>query len=336
MEKDQPLTPQEVADNLRIAKNTVYELIKRGELRGYRVGNKFRVNAGDLEAYRARSEGRLPAGSVPAAVPAEPGLSLPGDRAVFQGPAGMPEPSGAPSALPPGFPGYILCGQDTLLDLLAWRLESHPEGCRVLRSYMGSYNGLHALYQGQVHAATAHLWDGRTGTYNLPFLPHILPGMAVTVVHLATRPVGFYVPRGNPAGLSSWDDLGRPGLVMANRERGSGIRVLTDQKLLAAGRDGTQIPGYQKSFPTHLAAALAVARGGADYALGTARAVTQAGNLDFIPLQEERYELVLPRSANDSRMVSVLREILVSADFRQELEGLGGYGLAELGKVVQP
>ena len=49
----------------------------------------------------------------------------------------------------------IICGQDMILDLLANRLNQCVEE-NVFRSYKGSYNGLYAMYQGEVNVATAH------------------------------------------------------------------------------------------------------------------------------------------------------------------------------------
>lgn len=305
---DQPLTPQEVADTLRIAKNTVYELVKRGELKAYKVGNKFRFNPRDVEAYKVG-----------------------GQSAVDPRPAMPPEP-----VAPSGGPGFILCGQDILLDVLAQRLEAHPRGARVFRSYLGSYNGLHALYQGLVHAASAHLWDGRTDRYNLPFLPYVLPGTPLVVVHLAVRTVGFYVPSGNPKGLRSWSDLGRTDLTLVNRERGSGMRVLLDERLRLQGIPTRQVPGYPRACTTHLAAAATVARGGGDYALGSEKACRQVNGIEFVPLQQERYELVFQREDLAQPIFQALLEVVQSPGFRLELDGLGGYGTAETGRIMEP
>jgi len=51
MREDASLTPEEVASALRIARNTVYELIKRGDLAAYRVGRKIRVDVREVENY---------------------------------------------------------------------------------------------------------------------------------------------------------------------------------------------------------------------------------------------------------------------------------------------
>ena len=56
MSTNSSLTPQEVADMLKIAKTTVYELIKRGDLNAYRIGNKMRIELDEIEDYKNRKK----------------------------------------------------------------------------------------------------------------------------------------------------------------------------------------------------------------------------------------------------------------------------------------
>lgn len=312
------LTAVEVADLLRIAKNTVYELAKRGELPCYRVGKKFRFDRSEIESFRraAGSEGRHPG---TAAGPLLGQLAAP-----------TPEERSADGSRD----DFVLCGQDMILDHLARRLEERS-GARTLRSYMGSYAGLQALYMGQVDAASAHLWDSGTETYNLPFLPHLVPGTPVVVARLATRTVGFYVRQGNPKGLSAWEDLNRDDLTMVNRERGSGIRVLIDGRLRRLGIAGGSIPGYERECSTHLAVASAVSRGSADFGIGNEKTGLQVAGIDFIPLQEEQYDLVVRAEDAGRPSIRALLEIVQSADFREELAGFGGYGTADTGSIFR-
>ena len=51
MDLKSSLTPLEVAELLKITKNTVYELIKRGELPSYKIGKKIRIDMHDVEEY---------------------------------------------------------------------------------------------------------------------------------------------------------------------------------------------------------------------------------------------------------------------------------------------
>jgi len=327
MDSDQPLTPQEVADTLRIAKNTVYELIKRGELRGYRVGNKFRVDLKDVIAYK--NGVRNP--------PETPVYNETNSSDLSQVYTGLVHPANIQlhkDKQEEQNSGFIICGQDILLDVLAQRIEVHPKGGRVYRSYLGSYNGLYALYQKDIHAATAHLWEGDTNTYNVPYMHYLLPGVPLIMVHLACRTVGFYVKAGNPKKIKTWNDFSRDDLVFANRERGSGMRVLLDEHLRISKLNSTGIKGYNREYPTHLAAASAVARNSADFALGNEKACRQVNNVEFVPLQKERYELVFHKDDLQKPIFQALMEIVQSKSFKEELQTLGSYDLTETGKLI--
>ncbi|RCX21078.1 putative molybdopterin biosynthesis protein [Anaerobacterium chartisolvens] len=318
MEENTSLTPQEVADILKIAKNTVYELIKRGELNGYRVGKKVRVDLSDVEEYKNQTKTKKPQNKAPQEVPAA--------SASRTNPLYYEE-----------FPmerGFVICGQDVLLDILSRYLEQHPGGVRALRSYVGSYNGLYALYRGDVQVATAHIWDGDTGGYNIPYVRRMLPGTPCTIIHLTSRMQGFYVAKGNPKGISGWEDLKRPGITLINRERGSGTRILLDEHLRLLGIPGKSIKGYSRECLSHLAVASSVARGGADIAMGNEKAGLQVQGIDFIPLQKERYELVIKKEDMDKPPFEAIIEILRSHEFKMELSGIGGYDLSETGNIV--
>lgn len=321
MNEDEAFTPQEVADQLRIAKNTVYELIRRGELPSYRVGKKMRIDRKDVEAYKNKGRGRSLN---------KDDLSLGGLKL-----GSVAESSASPPlafAETPGLPSLVLSGQDLVLDILARRIELRVPGLRVYRSYLGSYNGVCALYLGTVHAAGAHLWDGKTDSYNVTQLPHLLPGCSLVAVHLACRRVGYYVAKGNPKGLKDWNDLKRSDLSMINREKGSGMRILLDERLRILGLDGSDIPGYSRECSNHLAAASLIARGGADFSLGNEKVSRQVKEIDFLPLQTERYDLVFLRKNAEHEGFKALVEIAESKDFKEELEGLGDYDLRDTGR----
>ena len=48
---------------------------------------------------------------------------------------------------------YVMSGQDEILDMICNRANRNPYGIQMMRAYMGSYNGLYAMYQGQVMVA---------------------------------------------------------------------------------------------------------------------------------------------------------------------------------------
>lgn len=314
MENNQALTAQDVADILKIAKNTVYELIKRGELNSYKVGRKVRFTQADIDEYISRSKSIQPAPEVAETVPMT-----------------SKESHDFTAATPTG--DFIICGQDLMLDVLSSQVE-HFQGIRTLRSYIGSYNALVNLYQGNIQVATAHLWDGDTDTYNLPYVRRLLPGIPTVIINLAYRMQGLYVKKGNPKKISGWQDFARPDLTMINREKGAGSRILLDEHLRLLGIDGQKISGYQRESQSHFAVASIVSRGGADLAVGQEKVALQMKNIDFIPLQKERYDLVIKKADLQAPAIKAILEIIQSDEYRMEFEGIAGYDISEMGKVM--
>jgi len=318
VEKDFALTPLEVAELLKISKNTVYELVKRGELNSYRVGNKVRIEMKDIEEYKNKSKKFQNAKQV-SVIPVDSYTPIlnPYESEKIQKSY-----------------GFVICGQDIMLDILSRHLQHHTKGFQALRSYVGSYDGLYALYHGNVQIATAHLWDGETGQYNVPYVKRMLPGIPTVIVHLANRKQGFYVQKSNPKGIKDWEDLKRPGITIINREIGSGTRILLDEHLKKLGISGHSIDGYERECFSHLAVASAVARCGADVAIGNEKASQQVDGIDFIPLQTESYDLVIKREDIEKPQFQAVLQILSSQEFKLELLGIGGYDLKDLGKIT--
>ena len=50
MELEQSLTVPEVAKMLRMSRQTIYNMVKSGDIPHFRVGNKVRLNRADLDA----------------------------------------------------------------------------------------------------------------------------------------------------------------------------------------------------------------------------------------------------------------------------------------------
>lgn len=317
MKGDYSLTPEEVADILKIKKNTVYELVKRGEIPAYRVGRKIRIEFEDVEAYKERSKG-VKKESIFASSISEMQKPLQEAKDVLS----LPKQ------------GIVICGLDILLDILTRHIENASEGISVYRNHVGSFPGLMALYTGKADMAGIHLWDSDSGTYNVPYIRRLLPGIPAIIVHLAIRTQGFYVQTGNPLKITAWQDLERPGLRIINREPGCGTRVLLDEKIRLLGLNRLNINGYSNEEYSHLAVASAVARGVADVALGNQKAAMQVRDIDFIPLQKERYELVMKEEDVPKPASQLVLNILNSHGFKEELEGVGDYELAETGRIV--
>jgi len=319
MREESSLTPEEVAGILKIAKNTVYELIKRGDLAAYRIGRKIRIDPRDVDAYKNQGKKleRPPSDILTSSESNPPQIKVPIKK-----------------ELAPYHQGLIICGQDILLDILALHIEQHPHGTRTFRSHVGSFDGLADVYRGKAHMTAIHLWDEDTGTYNIPYVRRLLPGIPMIIIHLACRMQGFYVAKGNPRKIMNWNDLTQPGLRFINREKGCGTRVLLDERLHKLGVDRSLISGYEREAFSHLAVASAVGRGEADVGLGNQKASYQVRNIDFVPLQKERYELAIKKEYLETPPFQAVLEILQSSEFKKGLEGLGDYDLTETGRII--
>ncbi|WP_129675329.1 molybdopterin biosynthesis protein [Candidatus Chloroploca sp. Khr17] len=220
---------------------------------------------------------------------------------------------------------------DLALDLLGSHMRRLAPGTRLSSANVGSLGGLLALKRRDAHLAGTHLLDEATGSYNRPFIERLLPDEAIVLVHLAYREQGFLVPRGNPQGLSELRDLVRPDVRFANRQKGSGTRVLLDYHLNQAGLSSDQIIGYEREEFTHMAVAAAVMSGSAQVGLGILAAARALG-LDFVPLFSERYDLAIPRRHWESELCEPLRRTLADPAYQAAVAALGGYDVSRMGE----
>jgi putative molybdopterin biosynthesis protein len=227
----------------------------------------------------------------------------------------------------------ITGSHDLILDLAASALRARDPGLTLASSNVGSLGGLTALRDGLCHLAGSHLLDPHGGEYTLPYLERLLPGRELAVVRLAHREQGLIVAAGNPLGLAGIDDLRRGGVRYVNRQRGAGTRVLLDHELSKRSIAASAVQGYEREEPTHLAVAAAVAAGRADAGLGVL-AAARAFELGFVPVAQEPYDLVLESENVESELLAPLWALLDSAEFRAEVESLGGYDTAEMGQRI--
>ena len=222
---------------------------------------------------------------------------------------------------------------DLTLDLLASLLHAANPDMALSSSNVGSLGGLIALGRSEAHMAGSHLLDEETGEYNLAFVRRYLKGRPVVVMNLVRRKQGLIVPPGNPNGIASLEDLAGRGLTFVNRQRGSGTRVLLDYRLREVGIPSNRIRGYEREEYTHLAVAAAVKAGKADAGLGILSAARAMG-VDFVPLAEEQYDLVIPQEFYGAELLAPLLSLVRSGRFKAEVDALGGYDTSMTGEVV--
>ena len=221
---------------------------------------------------------------------------------------------------------------DLILDLLASRLSEMSGNPTVSSANVGSIGGLLAIRRGETHVAGSHLLDEETGEYNVSYVERYIPNTEVTLIHLAGRTQGLMTSSHNPMQITSLPDLARNGVRFVNRQRGSGTRVLLDFKLRESGIPTESIRGYEREEYTHLAVAAAVQGGRADVGLGILPAAKAMG-LEFIPLFEEQYDLVIPTEFYEGDLLRPMLDMIRSAEFQREVEALGGYNVSQMGVV---
>ena len=227
----------------------------------------------------------------------------------------------------------ILCigSHDISLDLMSQFLADHDR--RFSSANVGSQAGLVALRREEAHLAGSHLLDPDTGQYNIKSIRQYMPDIPVRVVALVGREQGLLVKRGNPKGILSLQDLNRTDVRFVNRQRGAGTRVLLDYHLKLVAISPERIVGYNQEEYTHLGVAAAIASGRADCGLGIA-AAAQALDLDFIPLFQERYDLVIPRDFAEADLLAPVFGLLHDPHFREAVSQLQGYDVSVMGTVV--
>ena len=225
-------------------------------------------------------------------------------------------------------PAVIFSGShDLALEGVAEYLEKYVT---LLSLPVGSLDGLVNLRQGLCQISGSHLLDV-TGEYNTPFVRHLFPDREVDLVTLAHRTQGLILKNGNPKNIKEVADIARPNIRFVNRNAGSGTRLWLDSELHRLKIPADRVNGYDKVVKTHTEAAALIAANKADVSLGLQAAAHQFG-LDFIPLFEERYDLVVPRE-NESILMPLL-EHLQTAAFRNALHSLTGYNSAHSGEQI--
>lgn len=221
---------------------------------------------------------------------------------------------------------------DPLIDEVTDIMRREFPGSNVASSHVGSMGGIMAIRRGEAHLGGTHLLDEETGTYNIPYIRRFFPEGDVVLVECVGRIQGLMVAPGNPKGIKGFNDL--PGLNYVNRQKGSGTRVLCDFLAKQNGMDTLLVRGYDREEFTHTAVAAAIAAGTADAGLGILAAAKIYG-LDFIPVAEEEYDLLIAGSAYESEAVKRLIIIIKGKEFARRLNDLGGYILKNPGRVKQ-
>jgi len=222
----------------------------------------------------------------------------------------------------------LISGCDPSVSILAQSLQH--QGCELVIAYENSSRSLELLRDKMVHVAGTHLVDKVTGKTDLLPITKVFGRNSVTVVSYATWQEGFVTAHGNPKNIFGISDLARGNVRIANREMGAGCRRLLDDMLRQQKIATSQVKGYDRVVAGHLPAARLVRGGEVDCCIST-QAVARALSLDFIPLAQKPYHLVIRRTQLNLPPIQTLLETLGRASFRREVEVCTGYSMRTAG-----
>lgn len=223
---------------------------------------------------------------------------------------------------------------DNILDILANQLHKQRPIIRISSAHVGSMGGIMAIKRGEAHVAGCHLLDEVTGEYNVSFIKRFLKDVPLQLINLCYREQGLIVAKSNPKNIQDFSDIAKYEYTFINRQRGAGTRLLADKILAEEGIEPEDIKGYDHEEYTHMSVAASVANGSVDTGLGI-RAAANALGLDFVPIAEERYDLIVPTSfLDDDKVKTILELVRAESDFHNKILALGGYNLRDSGKVM--
>ena len=228
----------------------------------------------------------------------------------------------------------LACGSnDPILDMLqTYMKKTYPEFL-ILSANTGSTEGLKALNRGYTDLAWAHLFDPKSGQYNIPFLPTYVPDVKAVVVNLFQRELGLIMAPKNPLSIRGFEDLSKKGVRLVNRQKGSGTRVLLDHHLKGLKISPSKIEGYEREVYTHFEVGLSILSKEADVGIATI-AVAKLLGLPFIPIAKESFDMILEQKTFFHKGIQTFIEVLNSKEFRQRVEPIGAYDFKDSGKIV--
>jgi putative molybdopterin biosynthesis protein len=230
--------------------------------------------------------------------------------------------------LGPPRPTLVVAGCDPALPLLELPLSLLDPPVSFIWWPCGSREALRLAADGLVQVAGAHL-RGSSGDYNTGPAADLLTGGAEVIGFCSWREGLVLRPElaGSVSGLA---DVAAAGLRLVNREPDAEARSVLDRELAHCGIDPADVIGYQTRATGHLEVAAAIAAGMADAGVASEPAAL-AYDLAFVPLTDERFDLVVPAAQAGSREIQGLLRVLSSPWLLGQLASLPGYSLAQCG-----
>lgn len=217
----------------------------------------------------------------------------------------------------------IIGSQDPLLD---WALRQSQAGLPM--HFGGSLDGLSRFADGEGIAAGLHIHDGASGEWNVPLVRARCAGQDAVLIGWAARMRGLVLAR-ESSDIRSFADL--KGRRLVARQKESGADLLLSDMLGTAGLVAGEV-NFTDPVRSEDDAVLTVAQGEADLAFGLHALAAQYG-LGFVPVIEERFDLLVDRRAYFEPPFQNLMRFAQSDTFVARAKGMAGYDVSDLGQV---
>lgn len=219
----------------------------------------------------------------------------------------------------------VIGSHDLIIDVIGDKMP-------ISSAHTGSMGGIMALLKGECHIAPIHLLCEESGVYNIPYVKKYFKGKTMALIKVVGRSQGIMVTKGNPHSIKSIKDIAMYSYPFANRQRGSGTRVLFDYLLKQNKISTTSIVSYEKEYNTHLAVAVAVENNVGYAGLGIG-SVAKLMNLDFIKVGQEEYDFLTTVENLEDERIKKLIALLKSDTLKQKFDSFGDYSTDRLGEI---
>jgi putative molybdopterin biosynthesis protein len=220
-------------------------------------------------------------------------------------------------------PGIVAGSHDPLLD---WALRQSGSGLAAF--FDGSHDGLDRLASRSALAAGVHIHDAdgwNTGSVRSAFA-----NQPVVLVEFARRQRGLVIARGNPHGITSIANL--INRRFARRQPSAASQTHFETLASDCGLDPQTLAGPDTPARTEDDVVRMVSEGKADAAFGLASVAAQF-NLDFVPVLEERFDLLVWRRAWFEEPFQKFLAFTSSPEMAARANDMTGYNISNLGFV---
>jgi putative molybdopterin biosynthesis protein len=228
--------------------------------------------------------------------------------------------------------GILIAGCAPALGWIVQRLNQLLPWQRSLWLDRPSLFSLEALAKGWIHVAGIHLLDEHSGEFNLPFVRRLLSSRPFVAVELLRWKAGLALAPGNPLGIQTLADAARSKARIVPREEGSGARMVLERQ---ARKEGLELEAFRWGplAKGHLEVAKEILRGTSDCGI-TIEPIARRMGLDFLPLCEERFDLVFSAELTEWEVIGFLLRLLKATSFRRELKQWFGYESSRAGEPL--